>query len=93
MSDGVSTILWAVGGLVLIGLLVFVAIFVKFVAKAAVSYAKHKPYAATAVFCVAGGLSSFVTAWFGGDMLLAALVGAIAGAATYLLVAMELGAD
>jgi hypothetical protein len=93
MSDRVATILWAVGGLVLIGLLVFVAIFVKFVAKAAFGYARAKPYAATIVFCVAGGLSSFVTAWFGAEMLIAALVGAIAGLATFLLVAVELGAD
>jgi hypothetical protein len=93
MSGGLSTILWVVGALMLIGLLVFVAIFVKFVAKAAVSYAKHKPYAATIVFCVAGGIGSFITAWFGADMLIAALVGAISGLATFLLIAVELGAD
>jgi hypothetical protein len=93
MSDQVATILWAVGGLMLIGLLVFVAIFVKFVAKAAFGYARAKPYAATIVFCVAGGVSSFVTAWFGAEMLIAALVGAVAGLATFLLVAVELGAD
>ena len=93
MSDQVATILWAVGGLLLIGLLVFIAIFVKFVAKAAIGYARHRPYAATIVFCVAGGLGSFITAWFGAEMLIAAVVGAIAGLATFLLVAVELGAD
>jgi hypothetical protein len=42
---------------------------------------------------VAGGLGSFVTAWFGAEMLIAAVVGAVAGLATFLLVAVELGAD
>jgi hypothetical protein len=93
MSDRVATILWIVGALILIGLLAFVAIFVKFVAKAAFGYARARPYAATIVFCVAGGLGSFITAWFGAQMLIAATVGAIAGLATFLLVAVELGAD
>jgi hypothetical protein len=92
MTTG-EAVLWTVGALVALTILVFVAIFVRFVGKAAVSYLKHRPYAAIAAFGIPGGIASFATSWFGGDVLIAVLVGLIAGLAVFLLLAMELGAD
>lgn len=91
--SGEVAVLWTLGGLAVLACLVFVAIVVKFVAKAAVSYVKQRPYAAAAVFAVPGGLASFLTAWFGAQIPIAMLTGAVAGLIIFLLVAMELGAD
>lgn len=92
MSTG-TVVLWTLGALATVACLVFVAIFVKFVAKAAVSYARHRPYPAMALFAIPGAIGSFVTAWFGADFYIAVLVGLVAGLAVFLLVAMEMGAD
>lgn len=86
-----EVVLWVVAGLAVLACLVFAAIFVRFVAKAAVRYARRRPYAAAGFFVVPGGLASFVTASLGANLLISVLVGIITGLAVFLLVAMELG--
>lgn len=88
-----EAVLWVVGAVVVLAALAFAAIFVRFVAKAAVSYVKHRPYPALAVFTISGGLASFITTFLGGRIVLAVVVGGAAGLAVLLLVATELGAD
>lgn len=91
--SGELAVLWVLGGLIVLACLIFVAIFVKFVTKAAVDYMKKKPYMATAVFSIPGGIASFTSAWFGTGIAIAALIGLIVGLGIYLLVAVELGSD
>lgn len=86
-----EVVLWVVAALAVLACLVFAAIFVRFVAKAAVRYAQRRPYAAAGFFVVPGGLASFVTASLGADIAIAVVVGVVAGLAVFLLVAMELG--
>lgn len=86
-----EVLLWALGGVVALALLAFLAIFVKFVTKAAVSYIKHRPYPALAVFAGAGGLASFVAAFIGAPIVISLLAGLLLGTVVLLLVAMELG--
>jgi hypothetical protein len=92
MSGG-QVILWVLGGLALIGVLVFLGIFLKFVVKAAVGYVRHRPYPALATFAISGGLASFITTFVGGSLWLAMAIGLATGLAVLLLVAIELGAD
>lgn len=93
MSDSVAAVLWTVGGLTVVACLLFLAIFVKFVTKAAVGYIRHKPIAATATFGVPGGLGSFIAAWFGAPIPAAMVIGLICGLAVFLLIAVEMGSD
>ncbi len=93
MSSGGQVVLWVVGGLTAVGVLVFLGIFLRFVAKAAVGYVRHRPYPALATFAISGGLASFITTFVGGSMLLAMAIGLVTGTAVLLLVAIELGAD
>ena len=85
--------LWALGGLTLISILIFLAIFVKFVTKATASYLRSKPYPALAIFALPGGLAAFIASFLGAGIAAGALVGLGVGAGVLLLVAMELGAD
>ncbi|WP_117210456.1 hypothetical protein [Allorhizocola rhizosphaerae] len=91
--SGGEVVLWVLGGLAVIGVLVFLGIFLKFVAKAAVGYVRHRPYPALATFAISGGLASFITTFVGGSLLLGVGVGLATGLAVLLLVAIELGAD
>ena len=93
MSRSVQAVLWTVGGLTVVACLLFLAIFVKFVTKAALGYIRHKPYAATATFGVPGGLGSFIAAWFGAPIPAAMVIGLICGLALFLLIAVETGSD
>lgn len=88
-----EVVLWALGGVVALACLIFLVIFIKFAAKATVSYLKHRPYPALAVFASAGGVASFIAAFIGAAFPVALLIGVGAGAAVLLLVAIELGAD
>lgn len=92
MSGG-EAVLWALGGLTLIACLVFLGIFIKFVAKATASYLRSKPYPALAIFALPGGLASFVAGYLGAGIPGAVLIGLGVGAGVLLLVAMELGAE
>ena len=85
--------MWALGGLTLISILIFLAIFVKFVTKATASYLRSKPYPALAIFALPGGLAAFIASFLGAGIAAGALVGLGVGAGVLLLVAMELGAD
>ena len=91
--SGGEAVLWALGGLTLIACLVFLGIFIKFVAKAAVSYLRSKPYPALAIFALPGGLAAFVASYLGTGVPVGALVGLGVGGGVLLLVAMELGAE
>jgi hypothetical protein len=91
--SGGKAVLWALVGLAAIGCLVFLGIFVKFVAKAATSYLRSKPYPALAIFALPGGLAAFISAFLGTSVPAGALIGLAVGAGVLLLVAMELGAD
>lgn len=90
---GGEVVLWVLGGVAVVSTLIFAGIFLRFVAKAAVGYVKHRPYPALATFTISGGLASFITTFVGGGLLLAMGVGALTGLAVLLLVAIELGAD
>jgi hypothetical protein len=92
VSNG-QAVLWALGGLALVVCLIFLAIFVKFVTKATVSYLRSKPYPALATFALPGGLAAFIASFLGTAVPVGALIGFGVGAAVLLLVAMELGAD
>jgi hypothetical protein len=88
-----EVVLWTIGVATVLLCLVFAAIFVRFLTKAAVSYIKHRPKASVVIFAVPGGIASFTTTWFGGQVVIAVLIGMLAGLAVFLLIAMELGAD
>lgn len=88
-----EAVLWVVGLVAAVLIVAFAVFLVRFVAKAAVSYVKHRPYPSLAVFTVSGGLASFITTFVGGGIRLAVVIGAGVGIAVLLLVATELGAD
>ncbi|WP_020518716.1 hypothetical protein [Catelliglobosispora koreensis] len=88
-----EVVLWTIGLAAVLLCLVFAAIFVRFLTKAAIAYIKHKPIASVIVFTIPGGIASFSAAWFTGQIVLSSLIGALAGLAVFLLIAMELGAD
>jgi hypothetical protein len=91
--SGGKALLWAIGGFAALVCLLFLGIFVKFVAKATASYLRSKPYPALAIFALPGGLASFVAGYLGAGIPSASLVGLAVGTGVLLLVAMELGAD
>ncbi|GAA1395907.1 hypothetical protein ACFQZ4_32790 [Catellatospora coxensis] len=90
MSAG-EVLLWAVLGLAALAILAFAGIVLKFVLKAAMSYARRKPPQAAAFFTIPGGLATFVATFFGAGLPLAMAIGVTTGLAVFLLVAMELG--
>lgn len=92
MSTG-EVLLWVLGGVIVIGCLAFIGIFLRFVTKATVSYVRHRPYPALGAFAGCGGLATFIAAFAGARFELALIIGLVVGTAVLLLVAIELGTD
>ncbi|GAA1661792.1 hypothetical protein ACFQY4_38710 [Catellatospora bangladeshensis] len=90
MSSG-EVVLWVVLGLAAVALLAFAVIVLRFVGRAALSYARRKPVQAVAFFVIPGGLATFTATFFGAGLPLAMGIGLATGLAVFLLVGMELG--
>ena len=56
--------LWTLLALAVVAVLAFLAIVVKFVARAAYAYARRKPVQAAAFFALPGGLATFTATFF-----------------------------
>ncbi|GHJ49588.1 hypothetical protein Cs7R123_69300 [Catellatospora sp. TT07R-123] len=83
--------LWTLLALSALAVIGFLAIVVKFIARAAVRYSRRRPVQAAAFFTVPGGLATFTATFFDLALVPAMVIGVVAGLAVFLLVAMELG--